>query len=379
MRAALAAGLLALALPAATGGTIAVEPPVAYPDELRAVGGGDPLKGVPPPDECSRARDTHGRNPYFSLRRAVAATNPFLKKAAGSVRIDLVNRKQQRFSVYVSASTPAMVKRFVATSRACFEYFETDKGPGKTVEPVQFAGLLVKYAVADTGKSQSTLATARDSLVAAGSPAALNDVVTQAGGHPDVVVDKAAAAASAALAAKVAAGQLTAAEVAALDVHTIVAALAAQPKATFLYPASDIPPTLAKLAAQLAQDERGVVVVGAIPVEPRAKQMVIWFAFDPTFGIGTGATHNYVAQCRRSAWAEVYSYSGAERLNFWRQSPYYLSFPSKTASAATKDVKTGHSSYPNWRGYDTSVYGVNAGQYSIYGGYTWYQGSGGGC
>ena len=55
---------------------------------------------------------------------------------------------------------------------------------------------------------------------------------------------------------------------------------------------------------------------------------------------------------------------------FWRQSPYYYYYyvGAKTASPVTPNVKLAHSSYPKWRGYDTSVYGVNSGKYSIYGG-----------
>lgn len=68
---------------------------------------------------------------------------------------------------------------------------------------------------------------------------------------------------------------------------------------------------------------------------------------------------------------------------FWRQSPYYYYYyyyvGAKTASPVTPNVKLAHSSYPKWRGYDTSVYGVNSGKYSIYGGYPWNLGTGGGC
>jgi hypothetical protein len=129
-------------------------------------------------------------------------------------------------------------------------------------------------------------------------------------------------------------------------------------------------------------DKRGVVVVGAVPVNPKLqeRQLVIWFAFDPTFGIGAGATHNFVAQCRQAQSVEIYSFSGKQTVKFWRQSPYYLNLGQAPADAAHPDSGVlAHSSYPNWRGYDTSVYGNAAGTYSIYGKYTWYKGSGGGC
>ena len=126
-------------------------------------------------------------------------------------------------------------------------------------------------------------------------------------------------------------------------------------------------------------DQRGMVIVAAVPVNPPKRRLVIWFAFDPTFGIGTGKTHHYLAQHRQSAWVEIHSSSGSEQLKFWRQSPYYLNLGAKTASGSTPNVKLMHSSAPNTRWYDTSVYGVSAGTYSIYGGYTWYRGSGGGC
>lgn len=383
VRTALATAVVALALPAVTGGVSSAEPPVAYPDTPRAIGGGDPLKDVPKSVECSRAKDRPGRKDYLPLSslKQAPADNPFLTRDRGSVAIELQNEKGQRFRIYMSATTPAMLRRFIATSSACFEYFPLAKGPGRMVEPVQFDAALVKAAANNTGRSQTALATLRDGLVAAGGPATLNDVVAQAAGSPVEVIAKASAAASAALDAKVAAGQLSAAEVTALDVPAIMSALATQPKAVFLYPSTDVPSTGSQLSAQVLGDKRGIVVVGAVPVNPpkNEKQLVIWFAFDPTFGIGAGATHHYVAQCRQSSWVGVYSLSGSEQLKFWRQSPYYLYLGAKTASALNKYVQLSHSSTPVWRGYDTSVYGVAAGTYSIYGGYTWYRGSGGGC
>jgi hypothetical protein len=347
------------------------------------MGGGDPLSSVTPADECSRARDRPGRKDYTPLSslHQTPADNPFVTRDKGSVAVDLVNKKNQRFRIYLSATTPAMLKRFIATSSACYEYFPLPKAVGPVVETVQFDALLVQAAVANTAMSTTALAALRDELVASGSPSSLNDVVTRAGGDSAAVDTAAVQSASAALADEVSAGQLTAAEVEALDLPSIVSALAALPQAPFLYPPSDVAIGASQLSAQLLTDKRGVVVIGAVPVNPPPQPIVIWFAFDPTFGINTGQTHDFVAQCRQSDWVEIYSYSGSQRLSFWRQNPYYFFVGQKLANASNPDPgMLMHSSWPDWRGYDTRVYGKAAGQYSIYGGYPyWIKGKGGGC
>jgi hypothetical protein len=244
VRAVVAASALALALPALVGEAGPPPTPLAYPTTPRSVGGGDPFKAVPPAQECSRTKDRPGRRDYFPLSslKRTQTDNPFVARDKGSVALDLVNKKGQHFRIHVSATTPAILKRFIATSSACFEYFQLPNPIGPMIEPVQFDAALVQAAVANTGMSQTALAGQRDSLVAAGSPSSLNDVVAHAGGTPATVVSQATASASAALAAKVAAGQLTAAEVAAIGLPGVMTTLAAAPGAPFLYPSSDVPP-----------------------------------------------------------------------------------------------------------------------------------------
>jgi hypothetical protein len=379
----LCAGLIVFAggiAAAAVATRTASPPPTEYPSTARTVKGALPIEKLHRADECSKANDHPGQKPYFSLKGSVKVnTNPLVRGAQFTRRIDLVNKKGQPFHVYVSATTDRILTNFLATSRACFEYFTATTFPGPFVDPVRFDVLLVSAASSATQRTQAQLAAVRDALVAAGNPGSVNDIVTKLGGNSVSVVGSATAASSAALAAKVASGELTASEVSALNVTGIVAALAALPGAPFVTAAGDKPSSSAELAARLKTQKGGAVVVGAVPDKVKDKQIVIWFALDPTFSIGTGLLHSYVAQCRESAWVEVYSISGAERLRFWRQSPYYVNVGTRTASSANQDVKLAHSSKPYKRGYDTDVYGVSGGQYSIYGGYTWVRGTGGGC
>ena len=161
MRTALAGVVVALAFPVVTAGVSSPDPIVAYPENPVAVGGGDPLRGVPRPDECSSKRDRPGRRDYvrLALLKRARADNPFVTGDNGSIALELRNVKKQLFRLYVSATTPAMVTRFIATSTACYEYFPLAKAPGLVVEAVQFDALLVRAAVIGTGRSQTALAT----------------------------------------------------------------------------------------------------------------------------------------------------------------------------------------------------------------------------
>jgi len=365
---------------AAVATRTASPPPTEYPSTARTVKGAVPIEKLHPADECSKANDHPGQKPYFPLTNSVKVkTNPLVRGAQFTRRIDLFNKKGQPFHVYVSATTDRILTRFLATSRACFEYFTATAFPGPFVDPVRFDAILVSAATASTQRTQAQLAVTRDALVASGNPGSVNDIVAKLGANSASVVSNAAAASSSALAAKVASGELTASEVALLDVPSIVASLAALPGAPFVSAAGDKPSSSGGLAAQLKTQKGGAVIIGAVPDKVKEKRIVIWFALDPTFSIATGALHSYVAQCRASAWVEVYSISGAERLRFWRQDPYYYNVGTRTASSANQDVSLSHSSNPNKRGYDTSVYGISGGKYSIYGGYTWQLGTGGGC
>jgi hypothetical protein len=378
-------GLAALALAIGTGGAAPAQSPIAYPVEPREIGGGDPLADVPPPDECSKVRDRPGRLNYFPLStlKSRNADNPFVSGDRNSVALDLVNKKEQRFRIYVSATTRTILTNFIATSSACFEMFALPQAPKTLVAPVNFDSVLVAAAASGTGSTQDALAVLRDQLLAAGQPASLDDVVAKAGGDPAAVQAQAVADAKAALDAKVAAGELTAAEVAALVLPTIMADLGSAPGAWFLYRPGEIAASSAQLSKQLLTDKRGVVVVAGVPVsQPPSKLNVVWFAFDPKLSVKNGLTHNFIAQRHVSSSVEIYAWKGAETLKFWRQAPYYLWIGQRMVSAANPSSAPAltHSSSPNTRCYDASVKGTGpAGeysQYSIYGWYVWKLGSG---
>ena len=130
----------------------------------------------------------------------------------------------------------------------------------------------------------------------AGPAATLADVVTARGVDPDVVIAAAAAAADGELQAKVAAGELTATEVAALNLDAIMTELANQPGAPFLIDPIELPMTPAELGAMLRRDPRRAVVIGMERADGKpTRPEFTWFVFDPT--LAGGATQGYVAHC----------------------------------------------------------------------------------
>jgi hypothetical protein len=359
-------------------------PPFAYPLSPQLAGGGDPLRAVPPPRECSPARDRPGRSyvPLASLKQR-PADNPFVRGDQGSVSLDLTNRKGQVFRIYVSASTRAMVQRFVRTSTACYEAFALPKAPRPGIGPVQFDELLIGAAAAVTGLSPAALAARRDGLMAFGAAGTLDDVLSLEGADPATVVARAAGEAASALAAKVASGELSSTEVAALDPAGIMEQLAALPGAPFLRADRGQPEGAAQLAAQLRSGPGGVVIVGAVAVSKLpARQNVVWFAFDPTFTITAPHTHSFVAQCHKGAWAQIYSWKGSQTVSLKRLSPFSHDFGSSSAYAGAAypySAQLGETTAPGMRAYDAAVHANTSGRYSIYGAYVWVKGGGGGC
>jgi hypothetical protein len=379
----IAAIVAAIAVPAAAAPPA---PLFEYPTDTRAAGGGpDPFKTVPAASDCSAAKDhaAGGFTPLSQLTRR-PADNPFVTGDRGSVVAIYVNKKRrQTFKIYLSATTPAILKNFIATSTACLEAFPLSAIPGAVVQPVPLAAILVQDAVKLTGSSQAALATIRDQLVAQGHNGSLGDVITKAGGDPAAVAAAAAPDASAALAAKVTAGDLTSTEVEALNVPGVFETLVALPGAPFLYDPINIPPGTPELSTLLRKDPKGIVVVGTVPVEPMPGKLdVIWYAFDPTFSIANGWKHYFVNQCHPDATAGIYSWQGDQWVALYRMKPSYTLVGQKEANGNHPDTGAiKDSAVPKSPSYDAAVWATahGGGKYSIYGAYTWVMGSNVAC
>src|SRR6266545_2753417 len=197
----------------------------AVPDKPRAVDGSNPLARLPGPSECAPGRDRSIRRNYFPLSQLKQhrVEDPFVRRAPYSVALDLVNRKRQRFLIYLSAGSAAPVKRLIASSSACLERFALSR-------PM---------------------------------PAA---VLTNRRVDPDAVIKDAARDADAQLRAKVAAGELSAAEVAAVNTRRLMQRLAHQPRAPFLYPPQELSRDPAELGRRLREDPRRSVALSMKPV-----------------------------------------------------------------------------------------------------------------
>jgi hypothetical protein len=386
-------------LPAAVLGARALvlqdpNPSPSYPVEPRTLAGADPFALVPKPQECARSRDRAGRADYFPLSRprpSRRASNPFAPGAPATTALTLENAKGQRFVIYVSAGSAATVSRYIEQAWVCVEAITLKAADPRVLVPVRISAHLVAAAVAQTGRSATALSALRNSLAASG-PASLADVITAAGGVVDDVVVAASDATKSELAARIAAGELTPAEVTSLDVPALVNDLASQAGAPFLTPPADDPSTAAQRARLLGRN-RGTVLVGIVPAgtgKPLPKRYIAWAAFEfaplsrgqrfiaavtTHGGMHAGDYHNYIAKCQKSASAQIFAGRGGATVKLWRVTDW--------AGYATSYAGSGASSklYAWWgsaRTYDSWVRAIYTDTtYSMY--YSWIKGSGGGC
>jgi hypothetical protein len=353
-------------------------PITSYPTAPRTKDGRDPHASVPRPVECSPARDRGLGSDYFSLStlKRSRGDNPFVTGERSTVVLDLINVKQQKFKIYISAMSDAPVNAFIASTSACLEWFKLQRRVPTVIEAVRLDVLLVESAVAATGMSQANLSAARDTATVSGSPDALADVLVSLGIDPTSVITDAAGKAESALDAKVVAGELTAAEVAALDAFQLMQDLALQPQAPFLFHPNELPMTPGQHGALLKRDPRGAVLVGMAVVGPLSKGLrIVWYAFDPT--LDAGDIHGYKAHCQPYSWTRLKRYAGSLTLKFWRV-PTPNPIRTITADMANPyPPGVSHSSASN-RTYDINVKSnADDSDYSVYGG--WQQGTGGAC
>ncbi len=349
----------------------------AVPDKPRAVDGSNPLARLPGPSECAPGRDRSIRRNYFPLSQLKQhrVEDPFVRRAPYSVALDLVNRKRQRFLIYLSAGSAAPVKRLIASSSACLERFALSRPMPAAVVPVRLDALLVAAAVRATNLSQAKLSVIRDELAAAEKTASLAAVLTNRRVDPDAVIKDAARDADAQLRAKVAAGELSAAEVAAVNTRRLMQRLAHQPRAPFLYPPQELSRDPAELGRRLREDPRRSVALSMKPVGALdSKRTVVWFVVDPN--VNKDVVHAYRSQCRRSAWTRIKAWAGSAMVRLWRAPPPD-NVGSATATApnlSSQIVRTSET----LKTYDVNVKGLqNGSTYTIEGG--WVMGSGGGC
>jgi hypothetical protein len=380
-----AALVCSLALVAARAGAayIAPPPPIwAYPTTPRAVSGGDPLAALGKPVECAPEKDAQGSGNYYPLVDLPQhpGTNPYVPGAPYTTVLAFQNEKQQRFLIYVSAGTQATIGQYIATTSACLEAFKLPMQMPAVVDPVDFTSILLQAAENETQRSQADLATIRDTLAAdpdSDGPITLRSVLWNLYVDPDTVLAQAVPAANAALQAKVTSGELSAAEVAALDTGSIMTQLMDEPGVDFLFPPDELPPTPADIGNRLQGDTTGTIVVATAPAAHSLhwKHSVIWFAFDPK--ISKGKTHDYVTACRRSADAEIRSKAGSERLQLRRFDPETTP---ESAWVTAGQSKTLVLNDPTVQRYVSFVKGLqDDSDYSLYGSEGWVKGSGNAC
>jgi hypothetical protein len=328
------------------------------------------------PVECAPERDGQSSGNYYPLARLPQRTgiNPSLPAAPFTTVLTLVNQKRQTFRIYVSGGSQAAVAQYIATSSACIEAATVTRQIPDAVEPVQFDSLLIQAAEDETNLSQAELAELRDQFVGDGPPT-FRMVVAEAGADPETVIADAAEAADSALQDKVASGELSAAEVAAVDTATIVASLAAEPGADFLFSPDELPNAPSQIAGRLRGDTTGSVVIAMAPAyHLEGKQDIVWFAFDPK--INGDETHEYLAQCRKMATTWIRSWAGKERVRL-RRTNDPLEAINTSATAPETSSKLLLSSHVR-RSYDAYVNGLqDESDYSIYGGQLWLRGKGG--
>lgn len=374
-----ALGASAAGADTAPAGQLQVAAPItSFPPEPRTTDGTDPFASVTAPNECSPARDTGRGDNYTPLRRLKQQPrldNPFVRGESTTVAVELVNRKGQRFRIYISAMTQAPIDAFLQSSSACLERVPVTRRIPSIIEPVRLDVILVGSAVLATGLTQAQLAAVRDALALAG-PVTLELVLSERGADPEAVAVDAATRADAELQAKIAAGELTADEVAAFDTHGAMLALLEELGAPFLFNPAELTMSPGALGTRLKRDPRRALVIGMESIGPIKRTEMVWFAFDPL--INAGAIHAYRARCQRVSSVSITRWAGSVTLAFWRVT---TPNPIGTRTANSDNPSPpgmSHSSWPTYRTYDDNVKGnQDKSDYSVYGG--WVQGTGGGC
>lgn len=347
-----------------------------YPPQPRRVDGTPPAAALRGPRECAPSLDRGPERDYTPLSelRRRRADDPLVQGEPASYALTLVNRKRQRFTIYVSARAPSIALRYIARSTACMERFRVRALPPSLIKPVDLNLLLIDAAVRAAGVSQDELTELADDLTGTGpTQPAFVDVVTAAGADPDAVIADASAVAHTQLQARVSAGQLPASEVAGLDTEGLVRQLAEQPGAPFLFSPADHARTPAEKGAQL-QEDRGRVSVSMEPARRLRRRTVVWFAFDPK--IDKGNKHGYRARCEKESYAGIRAWQGGATVRFWRNPNPFIG--TKTSWYYHNERRAMAHSSNTRRTYDIEVLGeANNSDYSAYGG--WIQGAGGGC
>ena len=177
-----AALVVACSVSAVAGAAGSAQSPPAYPPLPRTIGGQDPLAAFTAPVECAPARDRASTADYVPLARLPqkSGRSPFVKGNAVTVVLDLpLNKKDQRFRLYLSAGSTKALQGFIKTTSACLEAFRLKAHVPIAIEPVEFGALLVAAADQRTDLSQADLAAIRDELAAGGTPS-FRDVLAKA-------------------------------------------------------------------------------------------------------------------------------------------------------------------------------------------------------
>jgi hypothetical protein len=208
------------------------------------------------------------------------------------------------------------------------EQFRPRRGArASAIEQVDLSRLLVQAAVVATGRTRADLSAVRDGL-AAGQDT-FTATITTAGGDAATVIAAAATAVTGELQTKVAAGELTAAEVAAFNVQDRLTQLADEPGAPFLYDPAELAASVGAVGRSVNRDRRRVAIGLRARTAPRARR-VVWYAVDgaPAARKANGpwwisGTHDYIAECRRQAWAQIAVWVGKAAVHLWRVSPFH--------------------------------------------------------
>ena len=338
---------------------------MSYPRVPVTPDGSDPFSALPAARQCStnaggRPRSTYPRLSRYPQRRA---NNPLVRGDRATVAVEYSNRRQQRFTLYVSGSTFANVRRYMSETRVCLEAFELKTQMPTIVEPVAFDQALVDATTDATGLSRSALSAVRASL---GSQASLLDVLAVRDVAPEPVLDAASDAAKTALDAKVAAGLLPASEVVGLDVRSTMQQLAALADPPFLF-ADTAPATPAAWARVVRTRARRNIVVSIVADPKLESPSIVWWVIDPT--IYKGHNHGYRSKTYTSARMQEYTKSGTVRPKFWRLNTPTI-FNSNVSAAAGTSGPQSHSSAPSKRTYDLNVHGVaKKSKYTVTGGW----------
>jgi hypothetical protein len=367
---------------------LAVTQPVAnYPADPRTIGGGSPYDALPKADECSQARGQSAGG-YTSLAKLPhrVGKSPFVSGDVVTETVDLKNAKGQTFRLYVSAGSRKTVDAYLARVTACAEAFPLTSAAPRVIASVPLWAYLVIAARDETQRSQDALSGLRDQLAAAGQPSSLANVIAAANGSATAALDASIPPVKKELARRVAAQELTAAEVAGLNLRGMMKALETQPYAPFLNRQRVDASSPATAGRALASDPQSVLV-GIQPLTTLPTRAAVWAAFafsrrqlagaaGAALGpLDAGHYHYFVAKCQLAASAQIWAKSGGAQLKLWRVSDWSGYATSYATSGASSRLYASASKY---RTYDTWVKGLlNGTYYSMY--YGWVRGSGGGC